>query len=424
VPGLLSLAAVLALAPAPVAPELPELPSEEQCKDRELDLFVGFGPRTAPMVLKVYVDAVEPNQLRMWLEARRIAGERGDELRIELIPTRGGVAAHDPEADTVRLWFSAAAALGRAEQALRLIEHQDWRRVAAQVRTREGRAALARDLDLDPAEFEARRSGAAGACLERSFERYAKELAIWTMGQRMWVVGVVGRDGVEQIHTVDTELNELRTLLDRAGTSTALHEDTVGFIPFAPSMGAYGSRLDRTFPSAGVLVGGDALPHRLLIFVEDEEHGRLSEWLAPAMRYRQQHPGVLSIQVIAAGVGSRAIAMRRRLCAARTLGLEVEYIRHLADRPAVRRLHEEELYSILQDVADSDACSDSEPLEPGSTDHGSFGQPRGAWLDGRPVSPNDLDSLEWQLGAEQAPSLIDWLTTPDPLVGESFEFAF
>jgi hypothetical protein len=136
------------------------------------------------------------------------------------------------------------------------------------------------------------------------------------------------------------------------------------------------------------------------------------------MRFRSQQPGRLSVQLIAVGVGSRAIELRRRLCAARTLGLEVEYLQHLADRPAVRRLREQSLYDVLQPVADSDACSDSEPLEPDQGDgrrSESFGHPRGAWLDGRPVNPIDLENLEWELDTETQPSLVDWLLTPELL---------
>jgi hypothetical protein len=219
----------------------------------------------------------------------------------------------------------------------------------------------------------------------------------------------------------------------------AFLDQSVGLIPFMPPIApGFGtsSRFDRTFPDTGVLVGGDALPHRLIIFVEDEEHGRLPDWLSPAMRYRTAHPGELSVQLIAAGVGTRAISLRRRLCAARTLGLEVEYLLHLAETPAVRRLHETELYELLQPVADSDQCSDSEPLEQpdeeaalrdgGSRRAADFGHPRGAWLDGRPVNPSDLEVLEWQLDNEAQPSLIDWLTTPDTLVTttESTGFEF
>jgi hypothetical protein len=431
------LAALLSFAPAPAVPEpvvdvVPDL-SADECRERELDLFVGYGSADAPKLLKVYIDPIEPNQLKIWLEARRIVGERDGELRLELIPTRGGRATGDRLSDSVRMWFVTAAALGAAEQALRLLDGQDWQRIAAQIRTREGRAALARELGVEPEHFEARRSGASGACLTRSFERTSKELAVQTVGQLYIAVGLVDANGFEQIHYTDENLSDLRSQLDRLGMTPAFIDEVgVGFVPFGPSLGTgRSSRLDRTFSGTGVLLGGEALPHRLVIFVEDEEHGRLPDWLDPAMRYRSQHPGMLSIQVIAAGVGSRAITLRRRLCAARTLGLEVEYVLHLAQRPALRRLHEESLYEALEGVANSDACSDSEPLDPGPDGDGSdvrgsdFGHPRGAWLDGRPVNPSDLESLEWQLDNELEPSLIDWLTTPETFVGgESFEFEF
>lgn len=431
------LAALLSFAPASAAPEPASDPvvdlSADECRDRELDLFVGYGSPDAPKLLKVYVDPIEPHQLKIWLEARRIVGERDGELRLELVPTRGGRATGDRLSDSVRLWFVTAAALGAAEEALRLLDGQDWQRIAAQIRTREGRASLARELGLEPEDFEARRSGTAGACLARSFERSATELAVQVAGQLSIVVGLVGADGYEQIIHTDDNVSDLRSAIDRQSMTPVFVEDVgVGFVPFGPTLtGGRSSRLDRTFPGTGVLVGGEALPHRLVIFIEDEEHGRLPDWLEPAMRYRSQHPGMLSIQVIAAGVGSRAITLRRRLCAARTLGLEVEYVLHLAQRPAIRRLHEESLYEALETVANSDACSDSEPLDPGpagdspdSRRASDFGHPRGAWLDGRPVNPSDLESLEWQLDSELAPSLIDWLTTPETFVGESFEFEF
>lgn len=406
--------------------------SADECRDRELDLFVGYGSADAPKLLEVYIDPIERHQLKIWLEARRIVGERSQELRLELVPTRGGRAKGDRSSDSVRMWFVTAAALGAAEQALRLLDSQDWQRVAGQIRTREGRASFARELGLDPDEFESRRSGASGACLTRSFERSATELAIHTTGQLAVVVGLVGADGNKQILYVDENLSDLRNQLDRLSAAAFIGAAAAGFVPFGSAITAgRSSRLDRTFPSTGVLVGGEALPHRLVIFVEDEEHGRLPDMLDPAMRYRSQHPGVLSLQLIAAGVGSRAITLRRRLCAARTLGLEVEYVLHLAKRPAVRRLHEQSLLEALEPVANSDACSDSEPLDPGpeagspdSRRAGDFGHPRGAWLDGRPVNPSDLESLEWQLGNQAAPSIIDWLTTPDSFTSDSFEFTF
>jgi hypothetical protein len=435
------MAALLSFAP-PAESKAKSKPSEkadldlsaEQCRDRDLDLFVGYGSAAAPKLLRVYIDAIEPNQLQLWLEARRIVGERSTELRLELIPTRGGRADPDPSADAVRLWFVTAAAIGAAEPALRLLDGQDWQRISAQVATVEGRATLARELGVEPALFEDRHGGASGSCLARGFERSATELAVHTMGQLQTVVGIVGADGVEQINHTDPTLSELRTAIDRFGIATA-PVDNIGtnFVPFAPAIGGQSSRLDRTFPGTGVLVGGEALPHRLVIFVEDEEHGRLPDWLAPAMRFRAQHPGEMSIQVVAAGVGTRAITLRRRLCAARTLGLEVEYLLHLAEQAPVRRLHEESLNATLEPVAVSDSCSDREPLEPDKPNEdgtpsreSDFGHPRGAWLDGRPVNPPDLDNLEWQLETTPELSIIDWLTTPELLGDETerFEFEF
>jgi hypothetical protein len=435
--GVLALALTLLLGPPASAEPPVSEPSEEQCRASGQDFFYGLGPADAPTLLRMYTDpiAADTAPLRMWLEVRRIAGERGAELRVELVPTRGGLAGPDPEGDVVRVWFMAAASLGKGEEALRVLDRWgDWSRLAAQLRSEEGRARLAEELGLEADAIEARRTGSAGACLRRSLAREANHYAAQTMGQRSSLVGVIGRDGVEEFTAVDVELSELRAQIDRMSTIPSFVDQATAYVPYMPPMTGRTSRFDRTFPQTGVLVGGDALPHRLVIFVEDEENGRLSDWLRPAMEFRSQQPGQLSVQVIASGVGTRAISLRRRLCAARALGLEVEYLLHLSEAATIRRLHETELYEVLQPVADSDSCSDSEPLEPidesdaaaSSRRLGEFGSQRGAWLDGRPVNPSDLESLEWQLRSEVAPSIIDWLLTPDSSIAAGpvggFEF--
>lgn len=415
-------------------------PTSEQCRTQALDFQHGLGPAEAPTLLRVYIDptAPETNPLKTWLEARRIAGERAGDLRVEMVPSRGGRNDSDAVSDSVRVWFMAVASLGRAEEALRLIDRQDWLRIATDLDSPERRAELARELNLDAATVDARRSGVPGACLRRDLDHASNRLAQQTMGQVSTLVGIVDRDGREQFQAIDQELTDLRTQIDRLTTVPGFTDEAPVVFRFlgttAPNIGG-SARFDQTFPDTGVLVGGEALPHRLVIFVEDEEHGRLPDWLMPAMKFRTAHPGRLSVQLIAAGVGSRAIGLRRRLCAARILGLEVEYLLHLAEPAAVRRLHETELYELLQPVADSDKCSDSEPLEsePGDAEAAlqggsrrgtDFGHPRGAWLDGRPVNPSDLDALEWQLDAETQPSLIDWLTTPDTFASEIAPFEF
>lgn len=441
VPALTSVLLASALALGPRA-EADASERDTSCAAAD-ELFVGFGDAASPAALEVYIDPMRTRQLELWLEARRIAGERPGELRIELIVSRGGVAEDVPAADALRQWFMAvvkvaqlragpeqlATASATIEDVLRLLESQGPERVALQLQ-RGGAAGLARELGFDAdteAAVAAHTRGVEGRCLARQLDRDSRALSIRTMGQQAMVVIIAKPSGERLLQHVNPELRELRTQLDRAMQRTQVNPDASDFVPFGPSLGGQSSRLDQTFPETGVLVGGRALPHRLLIFVEDEEHGALSHWLEPAMRYRSDHPGELSVQLIAAGVGSRAVRLRRRLCAARSLGLEVEFLSHLAQRPGVRRLYETDLDSVLQPVADSDACSDSEPLNMDRSGEGpdgrrssDFGHPRGAWLDGRPISRGDLESLEWQLGTSQTQGLIDWLLQPTNMA--VFEF--
>lgn len=427
---LVSLALLLALAPAGSNGSSDTSGADQgeldlvQCGAQDLDYAVGLGSSEAPSVLRLYLDPIGMNLLPMWLEARRLVGERSDELRLEVTPVRMGVPDPAPEVDPVRQWFMAVSALGKTEDALRLLERRDWVKIADDLASASGRAELAAAVGLEPASIDARRRGAAGRCLLRRLDKNSRELAALTQGQGGYVVSVVEPDGSEVIHYTDITLLDLRSQIDRAPLATPGSESfgftPAGFLPIGRS-----GNLDRTFPNTGVLVGGQALPHQLVVFIEDEESNKLSGWLDPAMRFRRDNPGELAVQVIAVGVGTRAIQFRRRLCAARTLGLEVEYLDYLALRPASRHVYEAEITEVLQAVADSDACSDTELLDfgvgPDGKAIGDFGQPREAWLDGRQVSASELENLEWQLDSQPAPSLVEWLLLPG--TGElGFEF--
>ncbi len=418
-----SLAFVLALAPNPASrPPAAESLDLSQCGQQGLDYAVGLGSASAPKVLRLYIDPTQIGLLQTWLEARRIVGERKTELRLEVAPVRAGVLDAEPDVDPVRLWFMAASALGATESALRLFERREWIKIRDDLRSPAGRETLADAVGLDAAAIDDRLRGSSGRCLLRRLDKTSHELATQTLGQAAYVVGIIEADGSEVIHYTDTNLTDLRSQIDRVASEPDGAESSFGFTPGAVlPIGRLGT-LDRTFPNTGVLVGGQALPHQLVVFIEDEDSNKLSSWLEPAMRFRRDAPGRMAVQVIANGVGTRAILFRRRLCAARTLGLEVEYLDYLALQTAARRVYEAEITEVLQPVADSDACSDSEPLDFGTAADPNamteFSQPREAWLDGRQVNASELDNLQWQLDSEAQPSLIDWLTLPEPTTGE------
>lgn len=425
--GLL-LASVLALAPAKTSTIGDAQLDMTQCRERGLDYAVGLGSASAPKVLRLYFDPIQVGLLPMWLEARRIVGERSDELRLEVVVVRAGLPDADANVDPVRLWFMAVSSLGATEPALRLLERRDWTKIGDDLRSAAGRQSLADAVGIDGALIDERRASVSGRCLLHRLDKSSRELATQTFGQPAYVVGVVEADGSEVIHYTDTSLTELRSRIDRVPAELGSPDEGFGFTPAGLSPIGRTGNLDRTFPNTGVLVGGQALPHQLVVFIEDEDSNKLSSWLEPAMRFRRDNPGRLAVQVIAVGVGTRAIQFRRRLCAARTLGLEVEYLDYLALRAAARHVYEAEISEVLQPVADSDACSDSEVLDfgtgPDGNPMGDFGQPREAWLDGRQVSASELDNLQWQLDSETPPSLLDWLMLPDQASAEAGGFGF
>ncbi|MFV8754225.1 hypothetical protein ACNOYE_27085 [Nannocystaceae bacterium ST9] len=414
-----TLAFVLALAPSPASDAELALP---QCREQGLDYAVGLGSASAPRTLRLYFDPTQIGLLQMWLEARRIVGEREAEMRLEVIPVRNGLPDADPDVDPVRVWFMAASSLGATEAALRLFERRDWIKLADDLRSPSGRATLAEAVGLEPELIDARTRGSSGRCLLRRLDKASRELAEQTFGQAAYVVGVIEADGSEFIQYTDSNLTELRSQIDRVPVEFGSIDETFGFTPAGLLPIGRTGDLDRTFANTGVLVGGQALPHQLVVFIEDEDSNKLSGWLEPAMRFRRDNPGRLAVQVIAVGVGTRAIQFRRRLCAARTLGLEVEYLDYLALRAAARHVYEAEITEVLQPIADSDACSDSEPLDFGTGSDGNpmgdFGQPREAWLDGRQVNANELENLQWQLDSEAKPSLLDWLMLPEQAPAE------
>src|SRR5690606_37775313 len=175
-------------------------------------------------------------------------------------------------------------------------------------------------------------------------------------------------------------------------------------------------RLVRPPASAGMLIGGVGLPHRLVIFAEHDDHPGFSV-LGPVLEFRRQHPGVLAIQVIARGTFAGARRLRARLCVAERRGLQLQYLRDLAREgggarreplsPAARDFN-----TMLDDAPEAETCDLDEPeLERGVG--GVTTLPEGLWLDGAAVGPGELDALALRLaGPDPAQSPLDAVFSP------------
>jgi hypothetical protein len=132
----------------------------------------------------------------------------------------------------------------------------------------------------------------------------------------------------------------------------------------------------------------------LLLYADGEEDPTLSSMLPTALRLRIELPGVLSVQIVARGRRPEAIELRGRLCAARQLGLEMEYLRALAGNPPPAA----DLPARLDAVAERENCP--------TTDRDT--NDRGAFLDGVPVSRAELHRLRQRVTHEGQRSPLRW----------------
>ncbi len=383
-----TLACLLATAPAPRCIAPPE---------------AGLGPVDAPVQVTAFLDPLAPGTLTLWLELRRMVSDFGGELRVQVEPITSTMLR---DAGTLRLmrWFIAASDIGLQEPALRLIDRDGRERLALRLGRPDGAAALAAELGKSAGEIQP------DACSEQRLE--ASRRALRSQQQRAG--GYLGRPplfnlperlAIEDSGTLERVRGEVARELQllRGGRRPGMRGS------YPPLRSGVSLRLIRPPAAAGMLVGGVGLPHRLVMFVEHDEHPNLAN-LAPVLEYRRQHPGELAIQVIARGSTAAARQLRQRLCAARHLGLELEYLRRLARDPMARWTGATEAVPLsqrLDEAAEAHKCELAEAeLEPGPS--GPRGLPEGTWLDGTAVGQGDLEAIGVRIiGLEAAQRPLD-----------------
>lgn len=391
-----ALAAVLSVAPAV------RTHAGVDCSAIELRL----GPVDAPLGISAFLDPFAPTTLGLWLDLRRLVADHRGAVGVRVVPVATTMVETVGDVRILRLLLGAGAR-GQQEAALRLVDRDGRDRLAVRLADPTGRAGVAAEIGLRPEDLAgilddrcvdvAVRAGKAELQqLHRAAGGYLGRPPIFVVGQ-----AAAFEDGVG--------LERVRSELAREGQRIRGNRPILRPLP-APRRGV-SQRLMRPPASAGMLIGGVGLPHRLVIFAEHDEHPNFS-LLGPALELRRQSPGILAIQVIARGTNAGARQLRVRTCVAERLGLQLEYLRILARegegaRREPRSPASAEFVARLDDAPEAQRCELGEPeLERGPG--GVTALPEGVWLDGAAVGQSDLDALATRLaGADAAQRPLD-----------------
>ncbi|MCA9689117.1 MAG: hypothetical protein KC636_05865 [Myxococcales bacterium] len=391
-----SLVGLLLASPTPAAAAPPP-----RC-DAELP-GARLGPRDAPIQVVFYHDPSNLDGLEIWVSLRQKVADARGQLSVVLRLVRDMRYSSDPQ-DLVRRWHIAASSLGRTDAAMRIAARNNFDRLRLQILDRGQRPALARELGVTTKALD---DALADPCTAKRLEENTREL------RREWdrvenaggsisntPVFLVGDGALEDtLSALPAEINKEHARRNRAPASLTpprrfLRRGVRDRVIYPPG-------------NAGLLVGGVGTPHRLVLFIVPEARPRLAR-LQGVIEFMEWNPGRLAIQVIARGDSPTAQLLRRRFCAARRLGRELEYLRVLAEIPIDAspepEIAAEKLERLLDNAPELDSCDVSEPTLPTPEDDDTRpGLPEGLWLDGAVInSTSDLDAIGPRLRSIEA----------------------
>jgi hypothetical protein len=315
----------------------------------------------------------------------------------------------------VQRWLYGVAARGKQEAALRLLDRDGRERMGLRLADPAGRAEVAAELDMPTDDHAALLDDPCGDAAVRAAKAGLRRI-------HLAAGGYAGRPPIFVVGEAttfedSTTLDRLRLEIARERQRQRGFKATPKATP--PVRKGISPRLMRPPASAGMLIGGVGLPHRLVVFADHDEHPNFS-LLGPALAYRAQSPGQLAIQVIARGNSAGARQLRVCTCVAERLGLQLDYLRLLARDGARREARSpaaQEFVARLDQAPAAQTCELGEPeLERGPG--GVAALPEGVWLDGAAVGQSDLDALPARLtgsGAAQRPlDAVFSATAPEP----------
>jgi hypothetical protein len=347
-----------------------------------------LGPAAAPIVVRWYLDPVVTRDLSLWFEIHRLIGDLQGE--VAFAPVLVASATHRaPAEERVRAWSAAAACNGRAEAALRLLAREGTARISRRLAEAEGRRELAKLAGIAAERLD-------DPQLDALIERGTAEL-------RARIRGSSGRAGRPPAFVIDGGAvfeDGARLEAVRRAIESHRRRDPPGIRSVAKlSRRGVSLRLTRPPADAGMLVGGVALPHRVVLLADQEDHPDFI-LLSAVADLRARVPGWLAIQVIARGQSRASERLRQRLCGAAAIGRELDYLRVLT-RQAPNDENADALRERLDRAAEDAACATEEAsLEP--TSDGALGLPSGLWLDGAALGQRELAALEREILAIEA----------------------
>jgi len=339
-----------------------------------------IGPERAPIHVQWFFDPVYGNNLSHWFAIRRLIGDLDGKVAFTPVVV-AGATRRTPEDTRVRTWFVAAACQGRSESALRLIARESSARLARKLAEKEGRRALAAIAGVAISTLD---EPDLSTHIERGTAVF-RALAINSSARtgRPPAFAVLGEDIFED----GSRLEAVRRAIESQRRPITVSRRSVAKIVRK----GVSQPVARPPASAGMLLGGVALPHRLVIFAEQEDHPDFLR-LGSALELRARLPGWVAIQVIARGQSRAGEVLRSRLCAATVLGRELDYLRLLArltDSKAANALRE------TLDASQSECTSAEQTLRALSEDAQSL--PSGIWLDGAAMGQRELANLEHEI---------------------------
>jgi len=336
------------------------------------------GPSDAPVQVRWFFDPVLSGNLNLWFAIRRLTGDLEGE--VSFVPVIVASATHrSPGEERVRAWFAAVACQRRSEEALQLIAREGTARVSRWLEDEDGRQTLAAAIGVST---DGIRRSELDALIERGSAEFRARIQSST--------GRVGRPPAFAISGSGTfedgsQLEALRRAIEES-RRTVVHPRSTA----ALARKGVSQHLARPPASAGMLIGGVALPHRVVILAEEEEHPDFL-LLHAVLELRRRHPGWFAIQVIARGQTRAAAILRRRLCAATHLGRELDYLRVLTRNTSPEAA--DTLRTSLDASLDENSCVPREDSEDALAE-GSLALPSGLWLDGAVLGQRELARLE------------------------------